>query len=150
MQQLTLHVFIQVTGVVPVSLVNDLSRIFLFKLTFKKGGKSHSNKLCFNSDKPSLVNKARKAVPEPTLAALPSPVESVRTALACVSRPAWFCMNQHLPCLWAAPATQSWAGLGWVWGGSAAPGKGSWMQLSPSQLLAAGGTQSISSLLQFK
>lgn len=77
--------FIQVTGAVPVSLVSDLSRIFLFKLTFKKGGKSHSNKRCFNSDKALPVNKARKAMLEPVLVALPSQPESTWTALARVS-----------------------------------------------------------------
>lgn len=57
------------------------------------------------------------------------------------------CLGLHEPASadpWAAPA--AWAGLD----GSAAPGKGSWVQLSLRQLLAAGGTQSISSLLQFK
>lgn len=140
--------FIQVTGVVPVCLVSDLSRIFLFKLTFKKGGKSHSNKRCFNNDKALPVNKARKAAPEPTLAALPSLTESIRTVLACVSFP------NLLGFAFAVPVGRSccpgWAGLGWAHSGSAAPRKGSWVQLSPSQLLAAGGTHSISSLLQLK
>lgn len=54
-------------------------------------------------------------------------------------------MNQLLQYPWAAPA--AWAGLE---SPAAAPGKGSWVQLSLRQLLAAGGTQSISSLLQFK
>lgn len=53
-------------------------------------------------------------------------------------------MNQHLQYPWAAPT--AWAGLD----SSAAPGKGFWVQLRLRQLLAAGGTQSISSLLQFK
>lgn len=81
---------------------------------------------------------------EPVLVALPSQPESIWTALARVSWPPWVCMNQHLQYPWAAPA--AWAGLE----SSAAPGKGSWVQLSLRQLLAAGGTQSISSLLQFK
>ena len=63
------------------------------------------------------------------------------------------CLVLHEP-TFAVPVGRSchpgWAGLGWAWGGSAAPGKASWVQLSPSQLLAAGGTHSISSLLQFK
>lgn len=62
--QLTLCVFIQVAGVIPVSLLSDLSQIFLFKLTFKKGEEVTETQ-CFNSDKAIPVNKARKASLEP-------------------------------------------------------------------------------------
>lgn len=114
--------FVQVTGVVPVSLVSDLSRIFLFKLTFKKaGGESHSNKWCFNSDKAVPINKARKAALEPALVALPFPPEPVQTVLACVSRLAWLCVNRHLRAR-GCPGCPSRAGLGWAQGASAVPG----------------------------
>lgn len=98
--------FIQVTGVVPVPLVSDLSRIFLFKLTFKKGGKSHSNKWHFNSDKAVPVNKAKKAVLEPTLAALLSLPQSVfPSLLGSVST------NICSACGLLLPPGLGWAGL---------------------------------------
>lgn len=120
--QLTLAVFIQVAGVVPVSLVSDLSRIFLFKLTFKKGGKSHRNKPCFNSDKALALNKARKVSLEPATDgwAFPSRIHTDSAAFN-------FLPCLFVPCMPQQPAGHS-AALPGCGDGSApgeAPGCGS-------------------------
>lgn len=71
--QLTLRVFIQVAGVIPGSLLSDLSQIFLFKLTFKKGEGVPATQ-CFNSDKAVPGNKGRKASVQPAAGGRAIPV----------------------------------------------------------------------------